>query len=132
MDSTLGLSVTTWMDEVSIFCPVEVITGSRVYDGLLDHIDGDGGRFYILTGEAREDSMVSGDGVVPEDGRPVVVPGQKIVLFIHAFGKHFHLPCRVRKLSFDDDGLFVYASLKFLAPDGTTQKRLVEYLSSLW
>lgn len=124
------------MDEVSIFCPVEVITDSCVYDGLLDHIDGDGGRFYILTTETQEgvpaSDSVLGSADAPEMDRPAVVVGQKVVLFIHAFGKHFHLPCRVRRISADEDGLFVYANLKFLAPDGTTQKRLVEYLSSLW
>ena len=111
-------------EEVSIFCPVRFYLGSRHFDGLLDTIDGKGGTFFLLT----------------EDEPPY--PGTEIResfqtetrgdLILGQGANGLQIPCRVRGIRLDADGLFAYIGLHFIIENEAEKNRLDEFIASLW
>jgi hypothetical protein len=111
-------------EEISIFCPVRFYLGSRHFDGLLDTLDSKGGTFFILT----EDEQ-------PHHGTPIRESFQsetKGDLVIGRGGNGIRIPCRVRGMRIDEDGLYAYIGLQFLIQTDREKKRLEEFISSLW
>jgi hypothetical protein len=110
-------------EEISIFCPVRLYLGHRSFDGLMDTIDSRGGTFYVLT-----DDEPSQPGSEP---RLAMQRERRGELLLRGGDRDLRIPCRVRGMRFDDDGLYVYVGLNFLL-DGEEKRRLESLIASLW
>jgi len=111
-------------EEISIFCPVRLYLGHRSFDGLMDTLDFRGGTFYVLT-----DDELSEPG---SDARLAMQGERRGELVLKGGDRDLRIPCRVRGMRFDDDGLYVYVGLRFQLPDGEDQRRLAALIASLW
>ena len=110
--------------EISTFCPVRLYLAHRRFDGLLDTLDAKGGSFYVLT-----------DGDMPKPGTPQRQALERESRLELAFGPlegGLRVPCRVRGLRIDEDGLFMYVGLDFLLEQDRDRRRLDDYFASLW
>lgn len=111
-------------EEINTFCPVRFYIGSRYFDGLLDTVDSKGGTFFILT----EDEQ-------PLQGTPV-----RLAFETEAFGdlvlgtrkEAIRVPCRIRGIHIDHDGLFAYIGLDFILETESEKNRLADFVSALW
>jgi hypothetical protein len=111
-------------EEISIFCPVRFYLGSRHFDGLLDTLDSKGGTFFLLT----EDEQ-------PHHGTPLRESFQTETrgdLVIGSGDHGMRIPCRVRGMRIDEDGLYAYIGLGFLLESDDDKRRLEEFIASLW
>jgi hypothetical protein len=112
------------VEEISIFCPVRFYLGSRHFDGLLDTLDSNGGTFFLLT----EDEQ-------PHHGTPLRESFQtesRGDLILGGGENSFRIPCRVRGLRIDEDGLYTYIGLNFVLEGEHEKHRLEEFISALW
>lgn len=122
LDGTLPSLETA--EEISTFCPVRLYLANRRFDGLLDTLDPKGGSFYVLT-----------DSDFPQPGtrqRNTLEMETRVEL---AFGSSEHelrIPCRVRGMRIDEDGLFMYLGLDFMIGQDLERRRLDEFIASLW
>ena len=110
--------------EISTFCPVRMHLANRRFDGLLDTLDAKGGSFYMLT-----------DGETPPPGTRQRLELERETRAELSFGPvdgGLRIPCRVRGMRVDEDGLFAYVGLDFLLEQESDRRRLGEYFASLW
>lgn len=112
------------VEEISIFCPVRLYLGGRRFDGLLDTLDAKGGTFYMLT---EETPAHPGS---PE--RMALLKQRKMDLVLSGGDRELRIPCRVRGMHFDEDGLYVYVGLQFLEYGDADRRRLESFIASLW
>jgi hypothetical protein len=110
-------------EEISIFCPVRLYLGHRSFDGLMDTLDTRGGNFFVLT-----DDEPSGPG---SEARIAMQRERRGELILKGGDRDLRIPCRVRGMHFDEDGMYVYVGLKFLL-DGDEKRRLEGLIASLW
>jgi hypothetical protein len=111
-------------EEISTFCPVRLYLANRRFDGLLDTLDSKGGSFYVLTDEE-----------LAQPGSPQGVLLRKENLVELAIGSSEHelrIPCKVRGMRIDEDGLFVYLGLDFVLREDADKRRLEDFIASLW
>ena len=111
-------------EQISIFCPVRFYLGSRHFDGLLDTLDSKGGTFFILT----EDEQ-------PHHGTPIRESFKTETrgdLVIGGRENGIRIPCRVRGMRLDQDGLYAYIGLNFVLETEREKIRLEEFIASLW
>lgn len=111
-------------EEISTFCPVRLYLANRRFDGLLDTLDSKGGSFYVLT-----------DADFPEPGsrqRNNLELESHVELAFGASANELRIPCRVRGMRIDDDGLFMYLGLDFLLAQDLEKRRLDDFIASLW
>jgi len=111
-------------DEISIFCPVRFYLGSRHFDGLLDTLDHLGGTFFILT----EDEQPHYGTEIRESFKTETLGD----LVIGSGENGIRVPCRVRGMRIDEDGLFAYIGLHFILNNEREKIRLEEFVASLW
>ena len=110
--------------EINTFCPVRLYLAHRCFDGLLDTLDSKGGSFYVLT-----------DGDVPRPGtrqRDALEMETRVALAFGPAESELRIPCKVRGMRIDEDGLFMYVGLDFLPDRETERRRFDEYIASLW
>lgn len=112
------------IEEISIFCPVRLHFGGRRFDGVMDTLDSRGGTFYILTEEEPPHLGTEGRLALQRERRMDLVLGEGLAAL--------RIPCRVRGMHFDEDGLFVYVGLCFLSQDAEAKKRLDGFIGALW
>jgi hypothetical protein len=111
-------------EEISTFCPVRIYLANRRFDGLLDTLDGKGGSFYLLT-----------DNDLPQSGSRERADLQRETrgeLAIGSLENELRIPCRVRGMRIDEDGLFAYLGLDFRISEDAVRRRLDEFIASLW
>ena len=111
-------------EEISTFCPVRLYLANRRFDGLLDTLDARGGSFYVLT-----------DQDFPEAGtrqRNNLETETRVELAFGSSERELRIPCRVRGMRIDDDGLFMYLGLDFLLEQDLEKRRLEDFIASLW
>lgn len=111
-------------EEISTFCPVRLYLANRRFDGLLDTLDAKGGSFYVLT-----------DQDFPEAGtrqRNNLETETRVELAFGSSERELRIPCRVRGMRIDDDGLFMYLGLDFLLEQDLEKRRLDDFIASLW
>ncbi len=111
-------------EEISIFCPVHFYLGSRRFDGLLDTLDSLGGTFFLFT----EDEQ-------PHQGTPIRESFQMEMwgeLVLGSKENGFQIPCRVRGVRLDEDGLYAYIGLHFVLDSDQERRRLKEFIALLW
>jgi hypothetical protein len=111
-------------EEISTFCPVRLYLANRRFDGLLDTLDAKGGSFYVLT-----------DADFPEPGtrqRNNLELESRVELAFGAAATELRIPCRVRSMRIDDDGLFMYLGLDFMLAQDLEKRRLDDFIASLW
>lgn len=109
---------------ISIFCPVRFYLGSRHFDGLLDTLDSKGGTFFILT----EDEQ-------PHHGTPIRESFKTETrgdLVLGSRENGIRIPCKVRGMRIDEDGLYAYIGLNFVLETEQEKTRLEEFIASLW
>ena len=109
---------------ISIFCPVRFYLGSRHFDGLLDTLDSKGGTFFILT----EDEQ-------PHHGTPIRESFKTETrgdLVLGSRENGIRIPCKVRGMRIDEDGLYAYIGLNFVLETEREKIRLEEFIASLW
>jgi hypothetical protein len=110
--------------EISTFCPVRLYLAHRRFDGLLDALDSKGGSFYVLT-----------DGDVPRPGtrqRAALELESRVELAFGSPENELRIPCKVRGMRIDEDGLFMYVGLDFLFDGDMDRRRLDGFIASLW
>lgn len=111
-------------EEISTFCPVRLYLANRRFDGLLDTLDSKGGSFYVLT-----------DNDLPQPGskeRHALQMETSVELAIGSSASELRIPCRVRGMRIDEDGLFAYVGLDFVISEDSVKRRLEEFIASLW
>lgn len=111
-------------EDISTFCPVRLYLANRRFDGLLDTLDAKGGSFYVLT-----------DADFPEPGtrqRDSLKSETRVELAFGSSESELRIPCRVRGMRIDEDGLFMYLGLDFLIGPDPEKRRLDEFIASLW
>lgn len=111
-------------EEISTFCPVRLYLANRRFDGVLDTLDAKGGSFYVLT-----------DPDFPEPGtrqRNNLELESRVELAFGSSASELRIPCRVRGLRIDEDGLFMYLGVDFLLAQDLEKRRLDEFIASLW
>ncbi len=111
-------------EEISIFCPVRFYLGSRHFDGLLDTLDSNGGTFFLLT----EDEPAHLGTPIREAFKSETCGD----LVVGSGENGFRIPCRVRGLRIDEDGLYAYIGLQFLLETDREKVRLEEFIAALW
>jgi len=121
MDLLTGFSRPT--DEISIYCPVRLCLGDRSFDGLLDSLDSRGGNFYVLT-----DDDPASPGT---EARMALQKHRRGELLLGTGPSALRIPCRVRGMRFDEDGLYVYVGLRFMQ-EAYSDRRLGEFIAALW
>ena len=110
--------------EISTFCPVRLYLANRRFDGLLDTLDAKGGSFYVLT-----------DGDFPRPGtrqREVLEMETRAELVFGPTESELRIPCKVRSMRIDEDGLFMYVGLDFTFGEELDRRRLDGFIASLW
>jgi hypothetical protein len=110
--------------EISTFCPVRLYLAHRRFDGLLDTLDAKGGSFYVLT-----------EGDVPRPGTRQREDLEKETCADLLFGPpegELRIPCKVRGMRIDEDGLFMYVGLDFNFDGELDRRRLEGFIASLW
>ena len=110
--------------EISTFCPVRMYLANRRFDGLLDTLDSKGGSFYVLT-----------DQDFPLPGtrqRNNLEMETRLELAFGSSESELRIPCRVRGMRIDDDGLFMYVGVDFLLEQDLERRRLDDFIASLW
>jgi hypothetical protein len=111
-------------EEISTFCPVRLYLANRRFDGLLDTLDSRGGSFYVLTDD---------DLAQPGTPRRQLLQKETLVeLAIGSGANELRIPCKVRGMRIDEDGLFVYLGLDFLLREDAEKRRLDDFISALW
>ncbi|MDB5104681.1 MAG: hypothetical protein JWP91_2370 [Fibrobacteres bacterium] len=111
-------------EEISTFCPVRLYLANRRFDGLLDTLDAKGGSFYVLT-----------DDEPPQQGsrhRSSLQKETRVELAIGSSESELRIPCNVRGMRIDEDGLFMYVGLDFLLREDADKRRLGDFIASLW
>jgi hypothetical protein len=111
-------------EEISTFCPVRLYLANRRFDGLLDTLDPKGGSFYVLS-----------DADFPQPGtrqRNTLEMETRVELAFGSSENELRIPCRVRGMRIDEDGLFMYLGLDFLIGQDLERRRLDEFIASLW
>jgi hypothetical protein len=111
-------------EEISIFCPVRFYLGSRHFDGLLDTLDSKGGTFFLLTEEEQPHH-----GTAIRDAFKSETCGD---LVLGSRENGIRIPCRVRGMRIDEDGLYAYIGLHFLLESDREKIRLEEFIAALW
>lgn len=111
-------------EEISTFCPVRLYLANRRFDGLLDTLDSRGGSFYVLTDEDRAQPGT------PQ--RHLLQKESLVELAVGSSANELRIPCRVRGMRIDEDGLFVYLGLDFLLREDGEKRRLDDFIAALW
>lgn len=111
-------------EEIHIFCPVRFFLGRQAFDGLLDTLDVRGGTFYVLTEE---------NPAVPGTEQRLTLQRERKgeIALRHGEGG-LRIPCRVRGIRFDEDGLYMYVGVNFLLESGEVKRRLDGLFATLW
>lgn len=111
-------------EEIHIYCPVRLYLGRQAFDGLMDTLDASGGTFYVMT---EENPAVTGS-----EQRITLQRERKGELVLqHGMGA-MRIPCRVRGIRFDPDGLYMYVGVNFLLDSEGDKRRLNELFGTLW
>ncbi len=113
-----------YVEEISTFCPVRFYLGSRCFDGLLDSLDSKGGKFFLLT---EDGSSFPGTQL-----RDAFTKESRGDLMLGAGENGQRIPCRVRGMSIDEDGLFAYVGLAFELETDRDRRKLDEFIAALW
>jgi hypothetical protein len=111
-------------EEISTFCPVRLYLANRRFDGLLDTLDRKGGSFYVLTDD---EPPAPGTGE-----RASLHKESRIELAIGSSESELRIPCKVRGMRLDEDGLYAYVGLDFLIEEESDKRRLEDFIASLW
>lgn len=111
-------------EEIHIFCPVRLYLGRQTFDGLMDTLDARGGTFYVLTEE---------NPTVPGCEQRMTLQRERKgeIVIQHSVGA-LRIPCRVRGIRFDEDGLYMYVGLNFLLESEEEKRKLNELFGTLW
>lgn len=111
-------------EEIHIYCPVRLYLGRQSFDGLMDTLDARGGTFYVMT---EENPAVTGS-----EQRMTLQRERKGELVLqHGMGA-MRIPCRLRGISFDPDGLYMYVGVNFLLDSEADRRRLNDLFGTLW
>ena len=116
------------LEEVSIFCPVHIYLGPRRFDGLLDTLDIHGGTFYVLAEEPIHPGTPA-RALLQSESRVELVLSQADA---HGGMRELRIPCQMRGIRFDEDGLYAYVGLSFLEMASEERRRLDHFIASLW
>ena len=111
-------------ETISIFCPVRFYLGSRHFDGLLDTLDSKGGTFFILTEDEQPHHGTAIRESFKTETRGDLVLGSR--------ENGIRIPCKVRGMRIDEDGLYAYIGLNFVLETEQEKNRLEEFIASLW
>lgn len=111
-------------EEIHIFRPVRLYLGRQAFDGLMDTLDARGGTFYLMT----EENPAS---LGTEQCRSLQRE-RKGELVIPCGAGSMRIPCRVRGIRFDEDGLYMYVGLQFLLETEAEKRRLGDLVRTLW
>ncbi len=111
-------------EEISTFCPVRMYLANRRFDGLLDTLDPKGGSFYVLTDQ---DFPLAGTRQ-----RNNLEMESRLELAFGSSESELRIPCRVRGIRIDEDGLFMYVGVDFLLEQDLERRRLDDFIASLW
>ncbi len=111
-------------EEISTFCPVRLYLANRRFDGLLDTLVAKGGFFYVLTdGEMLRQGSLERDRILAES---------RVELAFGSPENELRIPCRVRGMRVDEEGLYAYMGVDFLFERGFPRRRLASRNASLW
>jgi hypothetical protein len=116
--------LTNSAEEISTFCPVRLYLANRRFDGLLDTLDSKGGSFYVLT-----------DNDLPQPGskeRMALQMETRVELAIGPSQSELRIPCQVRGMRIDEEGLFAYVGLDFMIVEESVKRRLEDFIAALW
>jgi hypothetical protein len=111
-------------EEIHIFCPVRFYLGRQAFDGLLDTLDVRGGTFYVLTEES--------PAVPGTEQRMTLQRERKGEIVLRQGDGGLRIPCRVRGIRFDEDGLYMYVGVNFSLEQEADKRRLNELIGNLW
>lgn len=111
-------------EEIHIFCPVRFYLGRQTFDGLMDTLDARGGTFYVMT---EENPAVPGT----EQRKTLQRERKGEIVIQHSEGS-LRIPCRVRGIRFDEDGLYMYVGVNFLLESDEEKRRLNTLFGTLW
>ena len=89
-----------------------------------DTLDARGGTFYVMT---EENPAVSGS----EQRMSLQRERKGELVLQHGMGA-LRIPCRVRGISFDPDGLYMYVGVDFLLDSDGDRRRLNDLFGMLW
>jgi len=111
-------------EEIHIFRPVRLYLGRQAFDGLMDTLDARGGTFYVLTEE---------NPAVPGTEQRMTLQRERKgeIVLKHGDGA-LRIPCRVRGIRFDEDGLYMYVGVNFLLESEEDRRRLHSLVGTLW
>jgi hypothetical protein len=124
MDPLDGRQRPSRPEEIHIFCPVRFYLGRQVFDGLLDTLDARGGTFFVLTEE--------NPAALGSEQRLTLQRERKGELVIPHGAASLRIPCRVRGIRFDEDGLYMYVGVNFLLDHEGDRRRLNDLVRTLW
>lgn len=111
-------------EEIHIFCPVRFYLGRQVFDGLMDTLDASGGTFYLMTEESP---------AVPGTEQRLTLQRERKGELVIPCGPHsMRIPCRVRGIRFDVDGLYMYVGVNFNLEREADRRRLHDLVGTLW
>jgi hypothetical protein len=111
-------------EDIHIFCPVRFYLGRQTFDGLMDTLDLHGGTFYVLTEENPAEPGTEQRYTLQRErkGEIVIQHGQGAL----------RIPCRVRGIRFDEEGLYMYVGVNFLLESDEEKRRLNGLIGTLW
>ncbi len=145
-----------WVEDINIFCPIQLWVDGVVFDGLMDKGHPHGGGFFILpdcevdhppiiapnlssSGAATGDEPYqylperpmgdSDEELLETNSLPVLETGQEVTLYLTAW--QLAVACRVAKTSRDSEGLLLYVELQYTLAQCRDPK-LQECMSMLW
>lgn len=111
-------------EDIHIFCPVRFYLGRQSFDGLMDTLDSHGGTFYVMTEETPAEPGT--------EQRYTLQRERKGEIVIHHGIAAIRIPCRVRGIRFDPDGLYMLVGVNFLLESEEEKRRLKELIGTLW